>query len=93
MQTSSYRVVCYFTNWAQYRGGPGRHLPEDVPHALCTHLVYAFADLDGATLSISSLEWNDVGTLLSERSVLRCPPFVSPSVFSSMSLSLLRRLS
>ncbi|CAG5130653.1 unnamed protein product, partial [Candidula unifasciata] len=37
------RIVCYYTNWAQFRHGKGRFMPENIPAHLCTHIVYAYA--------------------------------------------------
>ncbi|GCC29494.1 hypothetical protein chiPu_0007936, partial [Chiloscyllium punctatum] len=54
---SAYRLVCYFTNWAQYRPGAGKYKPENVDPCLCTHLIYAFAGMKDN--QISTYEWND----------------------------------
>lgn len=45
--SSGYKVVCYFTNWAWYRQGVGKYLPSDIDPNLCTHIVYGFAVLNG----------------------------------------------
>jgi len=55
---SPYKVVCYYTNWAQYRNGAAKFFPEDVDGSLCSHIVYAFAKLEGPKLT--PFEWNDV---------------------------------
>lgn len=56
-----YKLICYFTNWAWYRGGEGRFLPEDIDVNLCTHIVYGFAVLDEQTLTIRSHDiWTDI---------------------------------
>uniref|UniRef100_A0A673G3U9 Chitinase-3-like protein 1 n=1 Tax=Sinocyclocheilus rhinocerous TaxID=307959 RepID=A0A673G3U9_9TELE len=53
------RLVCYFTNWSQYRAGTAKYLPENVDPNLCTHLIYAFAIINYAN-NIAGSEWNDV---------------------------------
>ena len=57
---SAYRRVCYYTNWSQYRNGPGKFFPEDIDPTLCTHLIYTFARLVGNKLY--AYEWNDEST-------------------------------
>lgn len=52
-----YKRVCFYTNWAQYRPGFGKFLPEDVDPFLCTHIIYAFAKLKDHM--IYPTEWND----------------------------------
>ncbi|KAK2874272.1 hypothetical protein Q8A67_021425 [Cirrhinus molitorella] len=63
------RLVCYFTNWSQYRAGTAKYLPEDVDPNLCTHLIYAFAIINYAS-NIAGSEWNDV-TLYSTFNALK----------------------
>jgi len=54
---SSYRRVCYYTNWAQYRPSFAKFQPQNIPLGLCTHLIYAFATMTGNRLR--AFEWND----------------------------------
>jgi len=54
-------LVCYYTNWSQYRPGVGRFVPENVDPFLCTHIIYAFAKVDEAG-NLQPFEWNDQST-------------------------------
>ncbi|NXH21332.1 CHIA chitinase, partial [Bucco capensis] len=54
---SAYVLSCYFTNWAQYRPGVGKFMPDDIDPCLCTHLLYAFAGMSNN--KITTYEWND----------------------------------
>ncbi len=54
---SNKRVICYHTNWSQYRHGDGRFLPENINPHLCTHVIYSFAKLSKNELA--AYEWND----------------------------------
>lgn len=58
---NTYKVVCYFTNWAWYRQGDGKYKPEDIDTDLCTHITYGFAVLDSNTLTIKPHDsWADI---------------------------------
>ncbi|CAG7835000.1 unnamed protein product [Allacma fusca] len=54
---TSKKLVCYYTNWSQYRPKIGKFLPEDIPADLCTHLIFAFGWMKKGKLS--SFETND----------------------------------
>ena len=51
------RVVCYHTNWSQYRPEGGKFFPENIDPHLCTHVIYSFAKL--VNNQLSPYEWND----------------------------------
>ncbi|OWF49953.1 Chitotriosidase-1 [Mizuhopecten yessoensis] len=53
-----FRRICYYTNWSQYRQGRARFTPTDIDPSLCTHLIYAFANLEGTRITPS--EPNDL---------------------------------
>ncbi|XP_007485186.1 chitinase-3-like protein 2 [Monodelphis domestica] len=54
---SAYKLVCYFTNWAQYRAGHAYFIPDTIDPNLCTHLIYSFAKINNN--KIAPREWND----------------------------------
>ncbi|XP_014809103.1 PREDICTED: acidic mammalian chitinase-like [Calidris pugnax] len=54
---TAYVLSCYFTNWAQYRPGLGKFMPDDIDPCLCDHLIYAFAGMNNN--EITTYEWND----------------------------------
>ncbi|XP_051003382.1 chitinase-3-like protein 1 [Acomys russatus] len=61
---SAYKLVCYYTNWSQYREGGGSCFPDAIDRSLCTHIIYSFANISNN--EIDTWEWNDVtlyGTL------------------------------
>uniref|UniRef100_A0A182QY58 chitinase n=1 Tax=Anopheles farauti TaxID=69004 RepID=A0A182QY58_9DIPT len=70
IDADEYKVVCYFTNWAWYRQGNGKFLPEDIDADLCTHIVYGFAVLDREALTIKPHDsWADIDNRFYERVV------------------------
>uniref|UniRef100_A0A8C6UXK7 chitinase n=1 Tax=Neogobius melanostomus TaxID=47308 RepID=A0A8C6UXK7_9GOBI len=54
----SSKMVCYFTNWSQYRPGTGKYMPQNVDPFLCTHLIYAFSIINPRN-ELVTYEWND----------------------------------
>ena len=57
--TNSFKVICYMTNWSQYRPNATKFVPSDVNPFLCTHIIYAFAAINTTTHEIKAFEWND----------------------------------
>ncbi|KAI0214239.1 Chitotriosidase-1 [Lamellibrachia satsuma] len=53
----TYKRVCYYTNWSQYRNGNGKFFPEDIDPSLCSHIVFSFASMSRNKLK--TYEWND----------------------------------
>ncbi|XP_064613374.1 acidic mammalian chitinase-like [Liolophura sinensis] len=57
---TEYRRVCYFANWAQHNDFPYSFFPEDIDPSLCTHIMFAFADVINGT--VRSTQFNDEST-------------------------------
>lgn len=45
LSTNGKLLVCYYTNWSQYRPKEGKYVPEDMDPHLCTHLIFAFGSM------------------------------------------------
>jgi chitinase len=56
---NSFKVICYMTNWAQYRPNATKYTPSHIDPHLCTHLIYAFAAINVSNHEIKAFEWND----------------------------------
>jgi len=53
------QLFCYYSSYAQNRPDAGKFLPENINPDLCTHVIFAFADIiDGTKLKASG--WNDL---------------------------------
>ncbi|KAI0990126.1 hypothetical protein GJ496_000401 [Pomphorhynchus laevis] len=52
-------IICYYSNWAQYRPESWVYVSENIDYSLCAHYVHALAVLDNVTYQIKSYEWND----------------------------------
>ncbi|CAF3388476.1 unnamed protein product [Rotaria sp. Silwood1] len=59
-QNSDLRVVCYYTNWSLYREAMPTLYPDHIDPLLCTHIHYAFADINPLTLAITPTEEHDI---------------------------------
>ncbi|KAK6166326.1 hypothetical protein SNE40_023049 [Patella caerulea] len=58
----AFRRVCYFTNWSCDLLEPAAHFCiSDIDPAYCSHLIYAFANINTTTLELSPTRPDDVG--------------------------------
>jgi len=62
-------VVCYFINWAWYRPGDGKYVPEDIDPKLCTIVNYAFSVLGSNGILRMHDSWADKDNTFYERTV------------------------
>lgn len=68
MKIYQFYYVLDFENWAWYRPGSGKMLPEDIDPSLCTHIMYGFATLDQDTLLLKTYDtWADIDNSKSPR--------------------------
>lgn len=51
------KIVCYFTDWSEYRPGIARYMPENVDPCLCTHIIFVFTGMTNNQMT--TIEWND----------------------------------
>jgi len=50
--------ICYYTNWAQYRTGAAKFVPENIDATLCSHINYGFGKVTNS-FTLAPYEWND----------------------------------
>ena len=87
------RIVCYYSNWSQYRPDEGKFFPEDLDPSLCTHIIYAYAKVIEVEVGwgIGPTEWNDLdmdwaeGMYTRFHNVTKAHPGLKVSIFSSLS--------
>jgi GH18 family chitinase len=59
-----------FTNWGSHRAlSESRLYPEDIPADLCTHILYAFASINGGVLS-NTIE-NDISNFYGQKVLIK----------------------
>jgi len=69
--SAEYKVVCYYTNWAQYRPEGGEFWPKDVDPTLCTHMIFSFGTITSGG-ELATFEPNDdevIGQLMDLKKV------------------------
>ncbi|KAK7483569.1 hypothetical protein BaRGS_00025243, partial [Batillaria attramentaria] len=54
-------IFCYYSSSANSRPSVGKFWPEHIDPFLCTHLIFAFADITKDGKGIKSNNWNDLG--------------------------------
>ncbi|XP_060080741.1 chitinase-3-like protein 1 [Ylistrum balloti] len=59
-ESSDLKRVCYYSNWAKYRPAPSTFSPEIINASLCTHIIYAYAELKDNDIHMYE---DDQGTL------------------------------
>ncbi len=47
-------------NWSQHRKTEAKYLPKNIDPHLCTHLYFAFANIDTDNLKLATFERNDI---------------------------------
>lgn len=54
VEPSERKVVCYYTTWSFNRPTPYNFSPDKIDPFLCTHIIYAFADIGSKNNLISA---------------------------------------
>ncbi|CAG5114738.1 unnamed protein product, partial [Candidula unifasciata] len=53
------QMFCYYGSESQYRQYPGRFMPSNIDVSLCTHIIFAFVNVEDNQLVPQN--WNDLG--------------------------------
>ncbi|CAF0980571.1 unnamed protein product [Rotaria sordida] len=69
IHSQQFIVGCYFTNWSQYRPSHGYFIPSYIDSTLCTHIYYAFANINIKNQSPSPFEINDIQSIIINNSI------------------------
>jgi hypothetical protein len=60
---SEYKRVCIYPNWSILRdSNVAKIFPEDIPADLCTHIHYAYANIDVRTLQLAPSQFQDTNS-------------------------------
>ena len=81
------RIVCYYSNWGQYRPDEGKFFPEDLNPSLCTHIIFAYAKVIEVEegWGIGPVEWKDPDIDLTVET------FLNPEQFLTADMDLAER--
>ena len=55
------KIFCYYSSSANARPTVGKFWPEHIDPFLCTHIIFAFADITKDGMGIKNNNWNDLG--------------------------------
>lgn len=63
LQQPEYKRVCIYPNWSILRdSNMAKIFPEDIPADLCTHIHYAYANIDVKTLELVPSQFQDINS-------------------------------
>uniref|UniRef100_T1JDU4 chitinase n=1 Tax=Strigamia maritima TaxID=126957 RepID=T1JDU4_STRMM len=65
-KNSSFKIVCYYGNWAVYRQGLARFTPQNINPYLCTHIIYAFGGFNNDFELKPFDKYNDIEQVIKE---------------------------
>uniref|UniRef100_A0A8C2LAE1 Chitinase-like protein 4 n=1 Tax=Cricetulus griseus TaxID=10029 RepID=A0A8C2LAE1_CRIGR len=88
---SAYQLMCYYTRWAKDRPDVGSFKPGDIDPYLCTHIIYAFAEIQNNEIIPKSpedlKEYEAINNLKTRNMELKTLLSVGGSDFGSMTFS------